>query len=361
MITKILLIFLSFSICIRVDGKPLFNSLTFSASERSENQGVNIVIKGPLKEKVLILCQPKNGCSLATPATPVPSSLSNQKSRIKEIQTKGKMSKLDPRKPIWLIANLKQGNQIFRKIKESRKKLINEKEESLTPVVSELRRNQTSVKLIKSCHFDKIKKCTNSEWFKFWNSGLADSNSITESAGSNKTSMTEKESPIQENQAKTTELTKDHMAKSNLIQISSKTGKESINLHSKLPSELTRHQSHRVKTCYFDKFERCTLEDWYKFIKGNQELSKGRLVSGQTSKTEKEPINLPSKSQSELTKERERKLQLIGSGSELTKDQKATVKICSFKKFGRCTRKEWYEFLKGNNGLNWQLSKSQLI
>ena len=351
MITKILLIFLSFSICIRVDGKPLFNSLTFSASERSENQGVNIVIKGPLKEKVLILCQPKNGCSLATPATPVPSSLSNQESRIKEIQTKGKMSKLDPRKPIWLIANLKQGNQIFRKIKESRKNLINEKKESPTPVVSELRRNQTSVKLIKSCHFDKIKKCTNSEWFKFWNSGQADSNSITQSAGSNKTSMTEKESPNQENQAKTTELTKDQMAKSNSIQISSKTEKELMNLHQTKPSELTRHQIHRVKICYFGKFERCTRKEWYKFLKGIQRISK----------TEKESINLPSKSLSELKKERERKLQIIQSGSELTKDQKATPKICSFKKFEKCTRKEWHEFLKGNGGLTWQLSKSQLI
>ena len=244
--TKTILIFLSFSICIRVDGKPLFNSLTFSASGRSENQGVYIVRKGPLKEKVLILCQPKNGCSLANPANTVRSALSNQESTIKQIQTKEKMSKLNPRKPIWLIANLKQGNQIFRKIKESRKKLTNEKNESPTLVVSELRRNQTSVKLIKSCHFDKVKKCTNSEWFKFWNSGMADSNSITQSAGSNKTPMTEKESPNQENQAN-------------------------------------------------------------------------------------------------------------------TKDQKATVKICNFEKFEKCTRKEWHEFLKGNGGLTWQLSKSQLI
>ena len=62
-----------------------------------------------------------------------------------------------------------------------------------------------------------------------------------------------------------------------------------------------------------------------------------------------------------LTKERERKLQLTGSGSELAKNQKATVKICNFEKFERCTRKEWHEPLKGNIGLNWQLSKSQLI
>ena len=226
-----------------IDGKPLFNSLTFSASGRSENQGVYIVRKGPLKEKVLILCQPKNGCSLANPATTVRSALSNQESTIKEIQTKGKMSKLNPRKPIWLIANLKQGNPIFQKIKESRKNLTNE---SPTPVVSELRRNQTSVKLIKSCHFGKVKKCTNSEWFKFWNSGMADSNLITQPAGSNKTPMTEKESPNQENQAN-------------------------------------------------------------------------------------------------------------------TKDQKATVKICNFEKFEKCTRKEWHEFLKGNGGLTWQLSKGHLI
>ena len=345
------------------DGKSLFHLSSFSAKGRSENQGVHKLIKDRMKEKILILCQTKTGCSLATPPTPALLTLQSvQESRIKEIQTGRKMSKTDPRKPIWLkdIPKPKQGSkgyQIFRKITESRKPLIKEKNESPTPVVAELKRNQTSARLIKSCHFDKIEKCNNLEWLEFWNSR----NSMPQPAGSNKTPMTQKESQNQENQAKTTELTKDHMAKSNLIQISSKTGKESINLHSKVPSELTRHQSHRVKTCYFDKFERCTLEDWYKFIKGNQELSKGRLVSGQTSKTEKEPINLPSKSQSELTKERERKLQLIGSGSELTKDQKATVKICSFKKFGRCTRKEWYEFLKGNNGLNWQLSKSQLI
>ena len=328
-----------------VDGKPLFNSLTFSASGRSENQGVNIVIKGPLKENVLILCQPKNGCSLANPTTPVPSVLPNQESRIKEIQTKGKMSKLDPRKPIWLIANLKQGNQIFRKIKESRKNLTNEKKESPTPVVSELRRNQTSEKLIKPCHLEKIKKCTNSEWFEFWNSGMA------ESAGSNKTPMTGKESPNQENQPKTTELTKDQMAKSNSVQISPKTEKELMNLHSTIPSELTRDQIHRVKICYFEKFERCTREEWYKFLKGNHRISK----------TEKESINLPSKSLSELKKERERKLQIIRSGSEVTKDQKATVKICNFEKFETCTREEWHEFLKGNGGLTWQLSKGHLI
>ena len=346
-----------------VDGKSLFNSLTFSASGRSENQEVKIVIKGPLGEEVLILCQPETGCSLSTPTTPVLPALSNQESRIKEIQTKGKMSKTDPRKPIWLkdIPSLKQGsrgNQMIQKIKESRKTVTREKNESPTPVASELRRNKTSVKLIKSCHFDKIRKCTNSEWFKFWNSGMADSNSITQSAGSNKTPMTEKESP---NQAKKTDLTKDQMAKSNSIQISSKTEKESINLHSKAPSKLTRDQIHRVKVCYFDKFERCTLEDWYKFIKSKQELSKGQLGSGQTSKTEKELKNLPSKSLLELTKQRERKLQLIGSGSELTKDQKATVKVCNFEKFEKCTRKEWHEFLKGNGGLTWQLSKSQLI
>ena len=57
------------------------------------------------------------------------------------------------------------------------------------------------------------------------------SNSISPSEESNKTPMTEKESPKQENQAKTTatELTKDQMAKSNLIQISSKTEKEWMN------------------------------------------------------------------------------------------------------------------------------------
>ena len=283
----------------------------------------------------------------------------NQESRIKEFQTGGKMSKADPRKPIWSkdIPNQKQGstgNQIFQKITESRKTLIKWKNKSLT----EFRRNQTAVKLTKSCHFDKIEKCSNLEWLEFWDSIMAGSNSIPRPAGSNKNPMIEKES---QNQAKTKELTKDQMAKSNSIQISSKTEKESINLHSKAPSKLTRDQIHRVKICYFDKFERCTLEDWYKFIKSKQELSKGQLGSGQTSKTEKELKNLPSKSLLELTKQRERKLQLIGSGSELTKDQKATVKVCSFEEFERCTRKEWYEFLKGNIGLNWQLSKSQLI
>ena len=283
----------------------------------------------------------------------------NQESRIKEFQTGGKMSKADPRKPIWSkdIPNQKQGstgNQIFQKITESRKTLIKGKNKSLT----EFRRNQTAVKLTKSCHFDKIEKCSNLEWLEFWDSIMAGSNSIPRPAGSNKNPMIEKES---QNQAKTKELTKDQMAKSNSIQISSKTEKESINLHSKAPSKLTRDQIHRVKVCYFDKFERCTLEDWYKFIKSKQELSKGQLGSGQTSKTEKELKNLPSKSLLELTKQRERKLQLIGSGSELTKDQKATVKVCSFEEFERCTRKEWYEFLKGNIGLNWQLSKSQLI
>ena len=286
----------------------------------------------------------------------------NQESRIKEFQTGGKMSKADPRKPIWSkdIPNQKQGstgNQIFQKITESRKTLIKGKNKSLT----EFRRNQTAVKLTKSCHFDKIEKCSNLEWLEFWDSIMAGSNSIPRPAGSNKNPMIEKESQNQENQAKTKELTKDQMAKSNSIQISSKTEKESINLHSKAPSKLTRDQIHRVKVCYFDKFERCTLEDWYKFIKSKQELSKGQLGSGQTSKTEKELKNLPSKSLLELTKQRERKLQLIGSGSELTKDQKATVKVCSFEEFERCTRKEWYEFFKGNIGLNWQLSKSQLI
>ena len=283
----------------------------------------------------------------------------NQESRIKEFQTGGKMSKADPRKPIWSkdIPNQKQGstgNQIFQKITESRKTLIKGKNKSLT----EFRRNQTAVKLTKSCHFDKIEKCSNLEWLEFWDSIMAGSNSIPRPAGSNKNPMIEKES---QNQAKTKELTKDQMTKSNSIQISSKTEKESINLHSKAPSKLTRDQIHRVKVCYFDKFERCTLEDWYKFIKSKQELSKGQLGSGQTSKTEKELKNLPSKSLLELTKQRERKLQLIGSGSELTKDQKATVKVCSFEEFERCTRKEWYEFFKGNIGLNWQLSKSQLI
>ena len=241
---------------------------------------------------------------------------------------------VDPRKPIWLkdIPKPKQGskgNQIFRKIIESMKTLIEEKNESPTPVVAELKRNQTSVRLIKSCHFGKIGKCTNLEWLEFWNSKIG-SNSMTKQAGSNKTPMIEKQSQNQENQAKTTELTNDQMAKSNFIQISSKTEKESINLHSKVPSELTRDKIPTVKICHFDKFERCTREDWYKFIK-------------------------------ELKKERERKLQLIGSGSELTKDQKATGKICNYEKLERCTRKEWYEFLKSNNGLNWQLSKSQLL
>jgi hypothetical protein len=363
--TKILLTLLGFSIFIIVDGKSLFHSFSSSAGGRSENQGVNIVVKGPLKEKVLILCQPKTGCSLATPATPIlPSLSSNQESRINEFQMRGKMSKSDPRKPIWLkdIPKSQQGskgNQIFRKIKESRKNLISEENEPSTPVVSELRRNQASVRLVKSCYFEKINKCTNLEWIKFWNSGMVGSNSIPQSAGSSKIPMTEKESP-KEHMPKSSELTKDQIGKSNLIQISSKTERELVNLHSKVPSELTRNQIHRTKICYFDKFERCSREDWYKFLKGNRELSKSQLIgSGQTPKTEEESIDLPSKSISELTRERERKLQLIGS--ELTKDQKATVKICNFEKFERCTRKEWYEFLKGNNGLNWQLSKSQLI
>ena len=293
--TEIILIILSFSIFIVADGKSLFPFLSFSAEGRSENQ----------------------------------------ESRIKEFQTGGKISKIDPRKPIWLkdISNQKQGskgNQIFRKITESRKTLIKGNNKSPLPVVSELSRNQTSVKLTKSCHFDKTEKCTNLEWLEFWNSIMAGSNSTPQPVGSNKTPMIEKESQNQENQAKTTELTNDQMAKSNFIQISSKTEKESINLHSKVPSELTRDKIPTVKICHFDKFERCTREDWYKFIK-------------------------------ELKKERERKLQLIGSGSELTKDQKATGKICNYEKLERCTRKEWYEFLKGNNGLNWQLSKSQLL
>ena len=299
--TKILLIVLGFSISVMADGKSLFH---FSLSKgRSENQGMHV----------------------------------------------------DPRKPIWLkdIPKPKQGskgNQIFRKIIESMKTLIEEKNESPTPVVAELKRNQTSVRLIKSCHFGKIGKCTNLEWLEFWNSKIG-SNSMTKQAGSNKTPMIEKESQNQENHAKTTELTNNQMAKSNLIQISSKTEKELKNLHSKIPSELTRDQIHRVKICYFEKFERCTREEWYKFLKGIQRISK----------TEKESINLPSKSLSELKKERERKLQIIQSGSELTKDQKATPKMCSFKKFEKCTRKEWHEFLKGNGGLTWQLSKSQLI
>ena len=205
--TKILLIVFGFSIFIMADGKSLFPFLPSSAKGRSENQ----------------------------------------ESRIKEFQTGGKMSKADPRKPIWLkdIPNPKQGskgNQIFQKITESRKTLIKEKNESPKPVVSELRRNQTSVRLIKSCHFDKIEKCTNLEWLEFWNSRMADSNSIPQPAGSNKTPMIEKESQNQENRAKTTELTKDQMAKSNLIQISAETEKESINRHSKVPSELTRDQ-----------------------------------------------------------------------------------------------------------------------
>ena len=367
--TKILLIVLAFSSFIIVDGKSLSYFLSSRDGERSENLGVHVVIRGPLKEKVIIFCQPKTGCTLATPPTPatpvLPALPSIQESRIKGIQTGGQMSKTDPRKPIWLkdIPNSQQGskgNQIFQKITESRKTLISEINVSPTPVVSESKRNHTPVRLIKSCHFDKIKKCTNLEWLKFWNSGMADSNSISQSAGSNKTPMSEKESPNQ-TRTTTTELTKDQMAKSN-IQISSKTEKESINLRSKVPSEMTRDQIHRVKICYFDKFEQCTREDWYKFLKGNHELSKSQLIgSGQTSKTEKGTINLPSKSISELTKEREGKLQLIRSGSELTRDQKATVKICNFEKFERCTRKEWYEFLKDNNGLNWQLSKSQLI
>ena len=322
--TEIILIILSFSIFIVADGKSLFPFLSFSAKGRSENQ----------------------------------------ESRIKEFQTGGKISKIDPRKPIWLkdIPNQKQGskgNQIFRKITESRKTLIKGNNKSPLPVVSELSRNQTSVKLTKSCHFDKTEKCTNLEWLEFWNSIMAGSNSTPQPVGSNKTPMIEKESQNQENHAKTTELTNNQMAKSNLIQISSKTEKESINLHSKAPSELTRDQSHRVKTCYFENFERCTLEEWYRFIKGNKKLSKGQLGSGQTST--KEPKNLPSKSLMELTKERERKLRLTASGSELAKNQKATVKICNFEKFERCTQKEWHELLKGNIGLNWQLSKSQLI
>ena len=256
--TKILLIVLGFSIFIVADSKSLFPFLSSSSEGWSENQ----------------------------------------ESRLKEFQTEGKMSKTDPRKPIW-----------FRKIPESRKTLIKGKNKSPTPVVSELRRNPTSVRLTKSCHFDRIKKCTNLEWLEFWNSRMAHSNSISQPAGSQN----------QKNQATTTELSKDQK-------------KESINLHSKLPLELTRDQIHRVKICNFDKFELCTREEWYKFIKGNQEHSKGQIGSGQTSK---------------------------GSGSELTKDQKAMVKICNFEK--RCTQKEWYEFLKDNNGLNWQLSKSQLI
>ena len=131
---------------------------------------------------------------------------------------------VDPRKPIWLkdIPKPKQGskgNQIFRKIIESMKTLIEEKNESPTPVVAELKRNQTSVRLIKSCHFGKIGKCTNLEWLEFWNSRMAHSNSISQPAGSQN----------QKNQATTTELSKDQK-------------KESINLHSKVPSELTRDQ-----------------------------------------------------------------------------------------------------------------------
>ena len=261
--TKILLVVIGFSIFIMADGKSLFHFSLSRTMGRSENQGVHV----------------------------------------------------DPRKPIWLkdIPKPKQGskgNQIFRKIIESMKTLIKEKNESPTPAVSELKRNQTSVRLTKSCHFDKIEKCTNLEWLEFWNS----KNSIPQPSGSNKTPMIEKESQNQENQenqAKTTELTKDQMTKSNLIQISSKTEKEPINLHSKVPLELTRDQIHRVKICNFDKFELCTREEWYKFIKGNQEPSKGQVGSGQSSWTEKEQINLPSKSLSELTTERERKLQLM--------------------------------------------------
>ena len=192
--TKILLIVLGFSIFIVADSKSLFPFLSSSSEGWSENQ----------------------------------------ESRLKEFQTEGKMSKTDPRKPIW-----------FRKIPESRKTLIKGKNKSPTPVVSELRRNPTSVRLTKSCHFDRIKKCTNLEWLEFWNSRMADSNSIPQPAGSNKTPMIEKESQNQENQAKT-ELTKDQMVKSNLIQISSKTEKESINLDSKVPSELKRDQIKRL-------------------------------------------------------------------------------------------------------------------
>ena len=190
-----------------VDGKSLFHTLSFGAGGGSENQGVHIVIKGPLKEKVLILCQPETGCSLAIPTTPVLSALSNQESRIKEIQTKGKMSKTDPRKPIWLkdIPNSRQGskgNQVFQKIKESRKTVTSEKNESPTPVVSELRRNPTSVRLTKSCHFDRIKKCTNLEWLEFWNSRMADSNSIPQPAGSNKTPNSKVPSELTRDQIK---------------------------------------------------------------------------------------------------------------------------------------------------------------
>ena len=130
-----------------------------------------------------------------------------QESRIKEFQTGGKMSKTDPRKPIWFkdIPNQKQGskgNQIFRKITESRKTLIKEKNESPTPVVSELRRNQASVRLTKSCHFDRIKKCTNLEWLEFWNSRMADSNSIPQPAGSNKTPNSKVPSELTRDQIK---------------------------------------------------------------------------------------------------------------------------------------------------------------
>ena len=182
--TIILLTVLGLSIFIAADGKSLFPFLSSSAEGWSENQ----------------------------------------ESRIKEFQTEGKMSKTDPRKPIWLkdIPNSKQefkGNQIFQKITDSRKTLIKENTKIPTPVVSELRRNPTSVRLIKSCHFDRIKKCTNLEWLEFWNSRMAHSNSISQPAGSQN----------QKNQATTTELSKDQK-------------KESINLHSKVPSELTRDQ-----------------------------------------------------------------------------------------------------------------------
>ena len=156
--TKILLIVLGFSISVMSDGKSLFPFLSSSAEGWSENQ----------------------------------------ESRIKEFQTEGKMSKTDPRKPIWLkdIPKPKQGskgNQIFRKIIESMKTLIEEKNESPTPVVAELKRNQTSVRLIKSCHFDNIEKCNNLEWLEFWNSRMAHSNSISQPAGSQNQKMTRSE------------------------------------------------------------------------------------------------------------------------------------------------------------------------
>ena len=112
--TKILLIVLGFSISVMSDGKSLFHLSSFSAKARSENQGVHNVIKDRMKEKILILCQSKTGCSLATPPTPVLLTLpSIQESRIKEIQTGGKMSMTDPRKPIWLkdISKPKQGSK----------------------------------------------------------------------------------------------------------------------------------------------------------------------------------------------------------------------------------------------------------